>query len=306
MNIIRTNQLTKVLDNNEVVSGVNMCIRKGEIYGFLGPNGAGKTTLFKMILNLLKPTSGELIVFDELVKSCSYEYLKRVGSLIEYPVFYDDLTAAENLEIHCEYMGYYKENAIEETLRLVNLVGVNNKKIKEFSLGMKQRLGIARALITKPEILVLDEPINGLDPLGIVEVRQLLKMLSRDYGMTILISSHIISEIELIADRIGVIHRGKLVKEVTLEQARLDHAGYIEVKLTDIDKGSKVLDTLVKSRNFKVLSDQQIRIYDSEVTVSDITKAFVANGIEILSISQIDNSLEDYFIDLIDGGEFIA
>lgn len=306
MNIIRTNRLAKAFDKTEVVSDVNMCIKKGEIYGFLGPNGAGKTTIFKMILNLLKPTSGGVVIFDEVISYNSYEYLKRIGSLIEYPVFYDDLTASENLEIHCEYMGYYKENAIEETLRLVNLVGVNNKKVKEFSLGMKQRLGIARAIITKPEILVLDEPINGLDPLGIVEVRQLLKMLSRDYGMTILISSHIISEIELIADRIGVINKGKLVKEVTVEQTKLDHAGYIEVKLDNIDKGSSVLDKLIKSRNFKVISDQQIRIYDTDVSVGDITKAFVANDIEILSITQIDNSLEDYFINLVDGGDIIA
>jgi len=306
MNIIRTNRLGKVLNKAEVVSDVNMCIKKGEIYGFLGPNGAGKTTIFKMILNLLKPTSGEIVVFDEVIRQNSYEYLKRIGSLIEYPVFYDGLTAFENLEIHCEYMGYYKENAIEETLRLVNLAGVNNKKVKEFSLGMKQRLGIARALITKPEILVLDEPINGLDPLGIVEVRQLLKMLSRDYGMTILISSHIISEIELIADRIGVINKGKLVKEFTVEQAKIDHAGYIEVKLKDIDKGSRILDTLVKSRNFKVISDQQIKIYDTEVSVGDITKAFVTNNIEILSITQIDNTLEEYFINLVDGGDIIA
>lgn len=303
MNIIQTNQLTKSFGEIEAVSRVNMTIKKGEIYGFLGPNGAGKTTILKMILNLLKPSAGEVMVFDEVIGSGSYEYLKRIGSLIEYPVFYDDLTAVDNLKIHCEYMGYYKDNAIDETLKLVNLVGVNNKKVKEFSLGMKQRLGIARALITKPELLILDEPINGLDPIGIKEMRKLFKMLSRDYGMTILISSHIISEIEQIADRIGVIDKGVLVKEVSLEQAKIDHAGYIEVKLDDVTKAASILNDLVSSKNFKVASDHHIRIYDTSVSVSDITRVFVEHHIEILSISHVENNLEEFFVDLVDGGD---
>jgi len=203
--ILRTNNLTKVLNNKEVVCNVNMNIKKGEIYGFLGPNGAGKTTIMKLMTNLIKPTSGEIEIFDEKLTDNSYEVLKRVGTIIEYPIFYEKLTARENLELHCEYMGYHDMKAIDRALDIVNLKNIDNKKVKEFSLGMKQRLGIARAITTKPEILILDEPINGLDPIGIKELRGIFKMLSKEYGITILISSHILSEIEEIADTIGVI-----------------------------------------------------------------------------------------------------
>jgi ABC-2 type transport system ATP-binding protein len=165
--ILKTNQLTKSFKGKEVVSGVNMHVKKGEIYGFLGPNGAGKTTIMKMITNLIKPTSGEIEIFGEKLTETSFEVLKRMGTIIEYPIFYDNLTAKENLYFHCEYMGYYDKKSIDHAIELVKLHNIENKKVKEFSLGMKQRLGIARAISTKPELLVLDEPINGLDPIGI-------------------------------------------------------------------------------------------------------------------------------------------
>ncbi len=210
--ILRTNQLTKVFQGKEVISDVNMHVKKGEIYGFLGPNGAGKTMIMKMIANLMKPTSGEIEIFGEKLTGTSYEVLKRMGMMIEYPIFYEKLTAQENLYLHCEYMGYYDKNGIQQALHLVNLQNVENKKVKDFSLGMKQRLGIARAILTKPELLILDEPINGLDPVGIRELRDLLKMLCKEYGITLLVSSHILGEMEQMADTIGVIQNGKLLK----------------------------------------------------------------------------------------------
>lgn len=188
--ILRTNSLIKAFDNEEVVSNVSMNIKKGEIYGFLGPNGAGKTTVMRMITNLIKPTSGEIELFGEKLTDTSYEVLKRIGSIIEYPVFYDKLTGRENLELHLEYMGYHDIRAIDKSLELLNLKNIDKKLVKDFSLGMKQRLGIARAISTKPELLILDEPINGLDPIGIKEIRDLLKMLCKEYGITIFISSH--------------------------------------------------------------------------------------------------------------------
>jgi len=193
--LLRTTNLVKKFNDKEVVSNVNMNIKKGEIYGFLGPNGAGKTTIMKMIVNLIKPSSGEIEIFGERLTNGDYDTLKRIGSIIEYPVFYEKLTGRENLELHCEYMGYYDKSAIDRVLDLLNLKGIDNKAVSDFSLGMKQRLGIARAIITKAEFLILDEPINGLDPIGIVEIRNLLKMLSSEYGITILISSHILAEI---------------------------------------------------------------------------------------------------------------
>ncbi len=305
-NIIETNSLTKAFKGVEVVSSVNMHIKKGEIYGFLGPNGAGKTTILKLIMNLLKPSSGEITVFDSVLHDKSYEYLTRIGSLIEYPVFYEDLSAKANLEIHCEYMGYYKNNAIDEALKLVNLIGIENKSVKEFSLGMKQRLGIARAIISKPEILILDEPINGLDPIGIKEMRNLFRMLSHEYGITILISSHIISEIELIADTIGVIHKGRLIEEVSLNEVRKEQSKYIEVEVNDSNKAAFVLDNEMQLKNFKVLPNNCIRIYDENIETASVSKVLVSKNIDVLAISKKNQTLEDYFIDLIDGGDISA
>jgi len=215
--IVKTNQLTKVYEGKEVVSAVNMNVKKGEIYGFLGPNGAGKTTVMKMLTNLTKPTSGDVEIFGERLTDRSYELLKRMGTIIEYPIFYEKLTARETLELHCEYMGYYNKQEIAHVLNLVKLTNTEEKRVKDFSLGMKQRLGIARAIITKPELLILDEPINGLDPIGIKELRELFKMLCTEYGITIIISSHILGEIEQLADTIGVIKEGRLITEVTMD-----------------------------------------------------------------------------------------
>ncbi|MNM99204.1 putative ABC transporter ATP-binding protein YxlF [compost metagenome] len=180
---------TSSWEKDEVVSNVTMHIERGEIYGFLGPNGAGKTTVMKMILNLVKPTSGEIVVLNQPVSHTSFQYLKHIGSIIEYPVFYDRLTATDNLKFHCAYHQFNGEDRIQEVLTTVGLDGMEDKKVHEFSLGMKQRLGIARAIITKPEILILDEPINGLDPIGIKDTRMLLLKLKHDYGMTIPVST---------------------------------------------------------------------------------------------------------------------
>jgi len=237
--VIQINQISKAYKGTETIKNVSMRINRGEIYGFLGPNGAGKTTVMKMILNLVKPSSGEIQVFNQRIHPSSVQYLKRIGSIIEYPVFYDRLTAEANLELHCRYMDYRNKPAIQETLEIVGLHGVGKKKIYEFSLGMKQRLGIARALVTKPDILILDEPINGLDPIGIKEMRELLLLLKENYGTTILISSHIVSEIESVADTIGIIHQGTLLKEVSMEDIRKQHAGSLEDYFIHLIHGGK-------------------------------------------------------------------
>lgn len=168
---VQTNTLTKSFEGKTVVSNVSMNIKEGEIYGFLGPNGAGKTTIMKMLTNLVKPTEGSIEIFGEKLNANSHEVLRKIGNIIEYPFFYERLTAKENLEIHCEYLDYHNNQSIDEVLEMVNLSDTGIKKVKDFSLGMKQRLGIARAIITKPKLLILDEPINGLDPVGIREMR---------------------------------------------------------------------------------------------------------------------------------------
>ena len=217
-NIVEIKKLFKTIDKEEILSDISLQIAEGEIYGFLGPNGAGKTTLMKCMLSLLTITSGSIEIFGKNLQEHREEILSQVGSIIETPIFYENCTAKEILEIHAQYMGKnITELDIINTLRMVGLKNTT-KKVKEFSLGMRQRLGLARAFLTKPRLLILDEPINGLDPVGIQEIRNLLQLLSKKHGITILISSHILSEISQIADKIGVIKNGSMIEQVYMEE----------------------------------------------------------------------------------------
>lgn len=213
---IEVHDLCKVIDNQSILSNVNMKVKKGEIYGFLGANGAGKTTLMKVLFRILKPTSGTINLLGKQELDSSNNVFCKIGSIIETPVFYLNLTARQNLELHCDYMGIdYKAN-IEKCLQMAEIADTGNKKVKNFSLGMKQRLAIARAILTDPEILILDEPINGLDPKGISDMRELLIKINKERGTTILISSHILSEMEKIANTIGIINNGIILEEVSM------------------------------------------------------------------------------------------
>lgn len=300
--IIVLEDITKTYAGIEVVKNVSMRVKKGEIYGFLGPNGAGKTTIMKMILNLTKPDMGNIRVFGEIIQKNSYEYLRNIGSIIEYPVFYERLTAWKNLKLHCDYIGFYNEKRIREVLDLVDLKGIENKPVKEFSLGMKQRLGIAKAMITNPKLLILDEPINGLDPIGIKQIRQLLENLKVSYGTTILVSSHIIAEIEQIADTIGVIDKGILTKEVSMSEIHHESLQYLEIEVNDIHKASTVLDNAYDHLNFKIIPENRLRIYDTD-RQADISRELVMAGVGILNMVYKNDTLEDYFIHTIMGGK---
>ena len=217
-NIVEIKELFKTIDEEEILSDISLQIAEGEIYGLLGPNGAGKTTLMKCMLSLLTITSGSIEIFGKNLQEHREEILSQVGSIIETPIFYENCTAKEILEIHAQYMGKnITELDIINTLRMVGLKNTT-KKVKEFSLGMRQRLGLARAFLMKPRLLILDEPINGLDPVGIQEIRNLLQLLSKEHGITILISSHILSEISQIADKIGVIKNGSMIEQVYMEE----------------------------------------------------------------------------------------
>ena len=217
-NIVEIKELFKIIDKEEILSDISLQIAEGEIYGLLGPNGTGKTTLMKCMLSLLTVTSGSIEIFGKNLQEHREEILSQVGSIIETPIFYENCTAKEILEIHAQYMGKnITELDIINTLRMVGLKNTT-KKVKEFSLGMRQRLGLARAFLMKPRLLILDEPINGLDPVGIQEIRNLLQLLSKEHGITILISSHILSEISQIADKIGVIKNGSMIEQVYMEE----------------------------------------------------------------------------------------
>ncbi|NDO51558.1 ABC transporter ATP-binding protein [Lachnospiraceae bacterium MD335] len=302
-NILQTHQLTKTIDKKDLVKNVDIHVKKGEIYGFLGPNGAGKTTVMKMITNLWKPTSGTVELFGEALTPTSYEVLKRIGSIIEFPCFYEHMSGRENLRLHCEYMGYYMPESVENALAMLGLTDAAEKAVKNYSLGMKQRLGIARAILCRPELLVLDEPTNGLDPAGMKQLRDLFQRLCAEYGMTIIISSHMLSEVESIADTIGVIHHGIMRKEISMKEISETNTEYIELAAADLTKAAYVLSDKMHLNNFKVFDGNHIRVYDSAVTTDELSRALALNDVGLSAIGRKSESLEDYFLKLTQEGQ---
>ena len=294
--ILQTNHLTKTIGGKELVTDVNIHIKKGEIYGFLGPNGAGKTTVMKMLTNLWKPTDGSIEIFGEILTPQSYEVLKRMGSIIEFPTFYDHMTGYDNLKLHCEYMGYYNHGSVENALDMLDLTNAANKPVKNYSLGMKERLGIARAILCKPELLILDEPTNGLDPAGMKQIRDLLKTLCTEYGITIMISSHILSEIESVADTVGVINHGMMMKEISMKAIEQMSLAYIGLTVLDTKKASFVLSEKLELSNFKIIEDGKIRIYDTRVSTQELSKVLALNDVEVIALGRKAETLEDYFL----------
>jgi len=220
MTAIEIKNISKKINDQHILKDVSFTIKKGEIYGFIGQNGAGKSTLMKVMFDILKPDSGEVMILGQKVTSGENPVFQKVSAIIENPIFYQNLTVYENLDIHCDYMGKSYKKDIDKILQLVGLeVAVKDKKVRDLSMGMKQRLALGRAVLCEPEILILDEPINGLDPKGVLDIRELLLLL-KGQGITILISSHIIAEIEKVVDRIGIIHAGAFVEELSMEQIR--------------------------------------------------------------------------------------
>ncbi len=296
--LLQTRRVTKNIKGRDLVTDVDIHIKQGEIYGFLGPNGAGKTTMMRMLTNLWKPTSGTIELFGNELTPTSYEVLKRIGSIIEFPTFYDRLSAKENLRLHCEYMGYYNPGCIDEALHLLELDGTGTKPVRSFSLGMRQRLGIARAILTKPELLILDEPTNGLDPAGMKQIRDLMNMLCQEYGMTIMISSHILSEIESVADTIGIIHHGRMKKEISMKEISENSLAYIELAVSSPKKAAYVLSDQLNLSNFKILDENKIRIYDLHISTQELSKTLALNDVEIIAVGRKSETLEDYFLKL--------
>lgn len=255
----------------------------------------------KLLTNLWKPTGGSIELFGEKLTSTSYEVLKRMGCMIEFPTFYEHLSGRENLALHCEYMGYYNTGSIENAMELLVLNNTGKKSVREYSLGMKQRLGLARAVLCKPELLILDEPTNGLDPAGIKQIRDLLRMLCTEYDITIIVSSHILSEIESIADTIGVINRGVLVQEIAMQEITERSLAYIELNVVDTRKASYVLSDKIGIDNFKIVEDRIIRIYDGNISVQELSKALALHDVEMTAIGTKSESLEEYFLKLTGG-----
>lgn len=303
--VIETRQLTKIYGEQTAVNAVNLQVKKGRIYGLLGRNGAGKTTIMKMILGLTPITSGEVDVFGKNIKGCEKRVYPRIGAIIETPGFYPNLTGTENLEIFAKLRGTPAPDAVKNALEIVGLPYKDKKLFSKYSLGMKQRLGIANAILHDPELLILDEPTNGLDPIGIAEMRDFIKNLSAMREKTILISSHILSEIALLADDIGIIDHGVLLEESSMKELEKRNGKYILLQVSDVPKASLVLERVFHVNDYSVQDDRTLRLYDTSLDMAAVNKALIMQDVSVISSQLCNDTLEDYF-KKITGGEGIA
>lgn len=299
--ILKTYNITKKYGNQVAVNNVNMTIKKGEIYGFIGQNGAGKTTLIRLITGLIHKTGGEIELLGATGEAELNKSRTMIGSLIETPSFYTNMTARENLEVSRLVRNIPGKKCIDEVLELVGLKDVEKKKVKNFSLGMRQRLGIANALMGNPKLLILDEPINGLDPMGIVEIRELLKKINKEKDMTILISSHILSELSELATTYGIISNGKLIEEITAEELAEKCRQYIDLKVDDTSRAVTLLERELGISDYEVLEDKKIKVFSNLENVGEVNSILSNSGVIVQSISIKGENLEEYFMNKIGG-----
>lgn len=299
--VLQTHGLTKVYGTKRAVSDLSLSVRQGEIYGFLGRNGAGKTTTIRMILSLVRPTSGWAEVLGTRVGPTNPDIYERVGSIVEVPGFYSNLSVFDNLDIHRRLLGLRGTRCVENALELAGLADERAKKARALSQGMRQRLGLARALLNQPEILILDEPTNGLDPVGIREIRALLKRLAEERKITIFMSSHILSEVQQLATRIGIINEGRLVEEIDYDELRRRNRTYLEVQVSDAAKAVWVLEEKLMIRDFSVHDNNRIRVYEALDRAGEINSALSSHGIVVNRLNVNEENLEDHFIKLVDG-----
>lgn len=299
--ILETIELTKQYGMQFAVSDLNIHVKKGEVYGLLGRNGAGKTTTMRMAMGLMHPTKGEVMLFGEKMTVPTKQIFNRIGALIETPAFYENLTARDNLRIIADLRGTQSKDSIDKALILVNLENEKSKKVKQFSLGMKQRLGIAMALMHEPEFIILDEPTNGLDPVGIQQIRALIKKLSVEKGTTVLISSHILSEIEQMADTIGIIDHGRLIEELSMNEVKRRNRHYVKLTVSDMSRTIPILEKELHITDFESINDKELKIYQIEANFEEVNRLLNKNGIGVSEISLNKGNLEEYFLKLTGG-----
>lgn len=297
--MLETNRLTKSYGRFRAVNEVSMHLEKGSVYGFIGKNGAGKTTFMKMITGLANPTSGSISLFGKTGAELG-KVRRKVGALIEAPGIYPKLTAFENMQLKTLAMGRYDKAYINELLTLVGLADTGKKKAGKFSLGMRQRLGIALALVDEPELMVLDEPINGLDPQGIVEVRDTIHRLATERGITILISSHILDELSKIATHYGIINNGELIQEISAEEIKNRCSDRIEITVKDgAQKAAQIIERL--GVPFEIVDGDHIHVTSQTERSAEINTALVTNGLAVSELALRGEALEDYYLRLTGG-----
>lgn len=299
--ILRTVNLTKKYKNVSAFENINMTIKKGQIYGFIGQNGAGKSSFMRTIVGLALKTSGDIELFGESDEDKIQEVKKRIGCLIESPAIYEDESVYINLNINRLQKGIPGKGCIDEVLTMVGLLNQKYKKAGKLSTGMKQKLGIAMAMLGKPEFLILDEPINGIDPMGIVEIRELLKKLNLEQGVTILISSHILGELYQLANCYGIINKGKLIEELTLEELNEKCKRFLYIEVDDVSKAACVIEKELDTKNFEVLPQNNIKLYDFLDSPGAVSKALFKAGITVKEIRVAGEDLETYFTKAIRG-----
>lgn len=296
--ILKICNLTKEYNGTRVLNNISMTLEKGKIYGFIGKNGAGKTTTIRMIMGLSEPTEGEVEILGKKGKKGLEEARRKIGTLVERPILYNNLTAVQNMNMQRLLYKGKDEKSVQELLDKVGLKDVQNKKAKDFSLGMKQRLGIAMAMVQEPELLVLDEPVNGLDPVGMVEVRELLLKLNKEYGLTILISSHILLELYQLASDFIIINQGKIIEQMTQQELDEKCRKCINITVEEPEKAKYVLENVLMTTNYE-MKDEKIRLYDFNNNVRKVARAFCDNQILMLQFTTMGKNLEEYYIELL-------
>lgn len=299
--VIKLNNIDKSFKGQQVLDKVSLQVKKGDIYGLIGRNGAGKSTILKIIAGLILKDAGDMEILGYSDEQSYMEARKRIGCLINSPYLYPNFNGKKNLEYYRILKGIKDPNIVEDTLKLVGLELAGKKKFKKYSLGMKQRLGIGLALMGNPDILILDEPINGLDPMGIVELRELLLKINKEYGTSIIISSHILNEMSLIANKYAFINQGKIVEQVTREELEEKSKKYIKIKVDDTQKAVIVLEKVLNIKNYRVLNNMEIELYERLDDSNEIGQALINENIKIKSIVEEVDNLEEYFIKLIGG-----
>lgn len=298
--IVNAEEITKSFGKQIAVRNVSMEVKKGDIYGFIGENGAGKTTMIRMMAGLAKPSSGRLSLFG------SYDLVKareKIGTVIEYPALIPGMTARENLMVEMKLRGLKDPKKIEEVLIKVGLADTKKKKVKNFSLGMKQRLAIAIALLGDPEFLILDEPTNGLDPVGIREIRELIQELNQEHHITVLISSHILGELSKLATRYGIIHKGELIQEFTEEELNRQSQSSLTVKMPkeQREKACRVMREQFSAREFQMVGEEELRVYGFLEKPGKVNQALMQEGIQVEEIFVENMDLEKYFLRAVGG-----
>ena len=299
--ILKVNKLTKCYNNVKVLDGVSFAIERGKIYGFIGENGAGKTTAIRILAGLSAADQGEIEILGQS-ESKQLEVTRiKIGIIVEKPILYDSLSAADNMNMQCILYGQKNADILPQLLEKVGLANVKKKKVKDFSLGMKQRLGIAMALVQEPKLLILDEPVNGLDPMGMVDIRELLKSLNKEYGITVIISSHILTELYQLATDYIIIHKGKIMELLTVEELNDKCRKHIHIETDEVEKAAEIIRRKLKTENYKTESENTIELYDCIDDVKNVAKILFDGGVLVTGFTVIGENLEEYYIDLLGG-----